>query len=155
MSTYEELLYEANSENIDVIDYSFTSRKIKGLYCNGTIAIRKNIETTVEKACVLAEEIGHYHTASGDIIDQSDIINRKSELKGRMWAYNHQIGLSGIIAAYKHGCRTVHDTAEHLNVTEDFLLEALERYRSKYGICTKMDNYVIYFEPALGVFELI
>ena len=31
----------------------------------------------------------------------------------------------------------------------------MEYYKNKYGICTTIDNYVIYFEPSLGVFELL
>lgn len=45
--------------------------------------------------------------------------------------------------------------AEYLNVTEDFLAETLHCYKAKYGVCAKIDNYIIYFEPSLGVFELI
>ena len=36
------------------------------------------IET--EKACVLAEELGHHYTTVGDIIDQKESENRKQEL---------------------------------------------------------------------------
>lgn len=36
-----------------------------------------------EKACVLAEELGHHYTAVGDIIDQSYYSNRKQELRGK------------------------------------------------------------------------
>ena len=55
MNTYEELQDKACKDGIDVIDYPFNSDRIDGLYCDGTIAIRKNIETSTEKACVLAE----------------------------------------------------------------------------------------------------
>lgn len=40
-------------------------------------------------------------------------------------------------------------------LTEEFLLEALECYRYKYGEYARLDNYVIYFEPTLVVLELI
>ena len=35
--------------------------------------------------------------------------------------------------------------AEYLDVTEDYLEEALACYRSKYGVYTVVDNYAIYF----------
>lgn len=60
---YETLLNEAEQERIDVIEYLFQGR-LKGLYYNRTIGIHKNA-TAVEKACVLAEELGHYHTSGG------------------------------------------------------------------------------------------
>ena len=97
MNIYEKLQEQACKEGIDIVDYNFQSDRIKGLYCDGMVAISNKIDTSVEKACVLAEEIGHYHTAVGDITDQSDVENRKQELKGRLWAYNQQIGLIGLV----------------------------------------------------------
>lgn len=49
MNTYEKLQEEACKNGIDVIDYPFESNGIKGLYCDGTVAIRDNIDTTTEK----------------------------------------------------------------------------------------------------------
>lgn len=42
-----------------------------------------------------------------------------------------------------------------MNVTEEFLSEAISYYRHKYGIYAKLDNHVIYFEPTVCVFELL
>lgn len=64
------------------------------------------------------------------------------------------IGLMGIIRSYEHGCRNKHEMSEYLGVTEEFLGEALERYHQKYGEFTTVDNYVIYFEPCLGVAKM-
>ena len=49
------------------------------------IAIRTDL-TDIEKSCVLAEELGHYYTTVGDILDQSDDGNRKQERRARLWA---------------------------------------------------------------------
>lgn len=46
MNTYEKLQEEACKDGIDVIDYPFESNGIKGLYCDGTVAIRDNIDTS-------------------------------------------------------------------------------------------------------------
>jgi len=43
--------------------------------------------------------------------------------------------------------------AEYLDVDEQFLADALERYSLKYGKYITVDNYIIYFDP-LGVLEL-
>lgn len=155
MNTYERLQNEACEDGIEVIDYPFRNERIKGLYCDGTIAIRDNIDTTTEKACILAEELGHYHTTVGDILDQSDSGNRKQERQARLWAYNKLIGLSGLISAYEHGCKSRYEVAEYLEVTEEYLEECLECYRDKYGMCKEIDNYIIYFIPILTVFKKI
>lgn len=81
--------------------------------------------------------------------------NRKQEQHARAWAYNKMIGLFGIVKAYEHGCHSLHETADYLNVTEEFLNEALKYYENKYGEYTVVDNYVIYFIPSLGVGKLI
>ena len=155
MNKFEELHQEATDANIDVINYHFNSQRIKGLYSNGTIALKDTIETTTEKACILSEELGHYYTTVGNILDQSKTENRKQELRARAWAYNKLIGLMGIVKSYEHGCHSIHETADFLNVTEDFLGEALCYYRNKYGVYTTIDNYIIYFEPGLCVGKLI
>lgn len=151
MNAYERLEDEACRDGIDIVDYDFNSDKIKGLYCDGVIGINKSIKNTVERTCILAEELGHHHTSVGNIIDQTKIENIKQEQKARMWAYNKQIGLHGIIDAYKRDCRNIHEMADYLDITEGFLRDALEAYRLKYGQCVDIDNYTVYFEPYLMV----
>ena len=147
------LLDQAESRGLSVKEkpLQYNDGRIRG----NRILIRSTIETRCQKAAVLCEEIGHYETAVGNILDQSVTANRKQELRGRIWAYNRLIGLTGILRAYKMGCRNRYEVAECLDVPEDTLQEALEYYRSRYGVCTQVDNYVIYFEPSLGVMELI
>ena len=153
--SYENLLDDANDSGITLDEkYTFDSR-LKGLYIDNNIALSSALETSAEKSCILAEELGHHYTSSGNIIDMSVVSNRKQELHARAWAYNRLIGLYGIINAYRSGCRNGYEIAEHLNITEEFLNEALQYYRNKYGLCTTVDNYVIYFEPSLGIFEQI
>lgn len=152
MNFYEKLQEEAGRNGVNVIDYSFESQRIKGLYCDGSVAICHDM-TTAEKSCVLAEELGHYHMTVGNILDQSDTSNRKQERAARLWAYNRRIGLSGIIQGYRQHCRNLHELAECLEVSEDFLKEALECYREKYGCYTELDGYLIMFEPYLAVIE--
>lgn len=155
MNTYELLEDEACRDGIDVIGYNFENEKIKGLYCNGTIALSNRLETTTEKSCILAEELGHHYTTVGDILDQTDTVNRKQELRARLWAYNKKIGLQGIIRAYKANWTEPEDMAEFLDVTPAFLQEALQCYRSKYSPCITVDNYIIFFEPCLAVAEIL
>lgn len=148
--TYEELMVESEKHNLIIREKDLPG--YKGRIYKNRVAIRRNIPTT-EKACVLAEELGHYYTTTGDILDQSKVENRKQEFRARLYAYNKMIGLIGIIRAYEHGCRNFYEIAEYLEVTEEFLKEALYSYRSKYGICTKIDNYVIFFQPSLAVLK--
>lgn len=148
---YETLLDEACNEGLTVREkpLQYNNGRIKGK----RIAIRKNIETSTEKACVLAEELGHHYTTVGNILDMSNPQNRKQERQARLWAYNKMIGLHGIVRAFHHGCTNAHEIAEYLEVTEEFLHNAIECYKNKYGVRTTLDNYIIYFIPYLMVGE--
>jgi Zn-dependent peptidase ImmA (M78 family) len=118
-----------------------------GLIRGRRVAIRRSIETTAEKACVLAEEIGHYYTSTGDILDQEDVRSRQQERRAREYAYAIMVGLDGIIAAFEHGCRNRYETAQYLDVTERFLEDALDRYSSKCGKVAYYKGYQICFDP--------
>lgn len=103
----------------------------------------------------MAEEVGHYETTVGDILNQRIAENRKQEFQARMYAYNKLIGLQGIIDCYEYGCNNVHEMAEYLEVTERFVIDALEAYEKKYGIQTKFEDYIIRFNPNLVVMKII
>lgn len=147
--TYEELLKEADSMGLVVKEKSLQSGD--GRIFNNKIAIRQDIPTETEKSCVLAEELGHHHTSVGNILNMEDLSNRKQERQARLWGYNKLIGLTGIVNAFESGCQSAYEAAEFLEVTVEYLQECIDCYRDKYGICTEIDNYIIYFIPKLAV----
>lgn len=155
MTGYEDLLTDAAKENIIVTDqFDLSGTRLKGLYCDGTIALNRDMYIESEKTCVLAEELGHHYTTVGDIMDQTDVSNRKQERRARIWAYHKLLSLDDLVASYQCGCRNRYEIAEYLNVTEEFLIDCLAYYREKYGLYARHNNYVIYFEP-LGVLEIL
>jgi len=154
VNKFEKLEDVAYQDDVDVLNYRFESNNIKGLYCDGVIAIREDM-TIPEKTCALAEELGHHETSVGNILDMTSAANRKQERQARLWAYNKQIGLIGLVRAFEHGCQNRFEIAEYLEVTEEFLEECIECYRNKYGICKQVDNYVVYFIPQLSVMKLV
>lgn len=153
MNAYEVLINEADSLGITTKEKPLSASD--GRIAGKRIAIRKDIGTSVEKACVLAEELGHYHTTCGDILDQSNAMNRKQERRARLWSYNKRIGLCGLINVYEHGCQSAAEAAEYLDVTVAFFNEALKCYREIYGIGALVDNYYIRLVPTLCVGKII
>ena len=154
MNKYEKLLEVADKENIVVFEnYDFSGTRLKGLYCDGNIALSKDIKTSSERTCILQEELGHYYTTFGNILDQSTTEHRKQEHRARLWAYRKSFDLIDLISAYKYGCRNRYEIAEYLDITEPFLQEAIDTYKEKYGLYRKVDNYIVYFEP-LGILEV-
>lgn len=149
--TYEQLLDTAKEEDLTVRERSL--RENDGLIRRKRIAIRKDIDTQTAKACVLAEELGHYYTSVGNILNQQDVRNRKQELQARLWAYSRMITLDMVLEAKKCGCRNRYEIAELFGVTEEFLQNALDRYQAIYGIAHQIDNYLICFNP-LNIYEI-
>ena len=143
---YEELLIESEKDNITVIEMHLNG--YSGLIEDNFVAIRKNM-TNTQKACILAEELGHYHTTAGNILNQTSVENIKQERRARIWAYEKQIGLQGLVNCFEECCRNEYEMAKSLGVTEEFLKEALVYYRQKYGIYTTFQHYTIFFEPTL------
>lgn len=150
--TYEELLETADAEGLIVKEKPLIGSN--GRIYKNRVAIRSDIKTTIEKSCTLAEEIGHYKTTYGDITRLDSVSNAKQEHRARVYGYDIKVGLSGIIKCYEHGCRTLHEMAELLDVTENYLDTVISTYRQKYGMYATLDNYIIYFEPCLGVMKL-
>lgn len=150
--TYEDLLIKSDVEGLIVKEKTIKGNdgRIRG----NRIAIRKDLDTTTEKSCVLAEELGHHYTSSGNILDQSDVMNRKQEYSARLYGYNLKVGLMGIVRAYEAGCRNLYEMAEFLDCTEEYLTEALNCYKSKYGRFAQLDNYIIYLTPYIAVMKI-
>jgi hypothetical protein len=149
--TYDKLLEEARSENIEVID-NCKLRGLKGLYIDNIISLSEDINCHREKKCILAEELGHHYTSYGNILNQKEISNIKQEQKARRWAYERLINFDDLIAAYEEGVKNRYELSLFLEVTEKFLEKAVEYYRMKYGTYYKYKDVVIYFDP-LGILK--
>ena len=146
--TYESLLIA--SDELGLIAKEKDLQAFDGRIKGNRVAIRRSIPTQRKKACVLAEELGHFFTSSGSILDDSPLA-RKQERKARMWAYDVQIGLSGLIEACEAGCRSVFEVAEYLDVPENFLTDCLTCYHEKYGTQVKYGGYMIFFDPYMEI----
>jgi len=147
------LLDEIEKEKIDIVELNLPKR-LKGIYSDNTIALSKHLETNAEIACTLAEELGHYYTTVGDILDQSKVENRKQEKIARAWGYERLIGIIDLVNAYKDGIRNRYELAEYLEVTEEFIGDTLNYYKEKYGLYYRIDNYIVYFEPLVVLEKL-
>ena len=143
----EDLIYE---RNITLIKDDIPTDKMKGLYADNIIVYDRSLSTSAERMCVLAEELGHYETSSGDILDYSTVNSRKQERKARLWAAERLIKFDDLIEASRQGIHNRYELAEFLNVTEEFLQESIQMWKEKYGNYISYGKYFITLEP-LGV----
>lgn len=146
MCDYEKLLNDANMIGLKVFELNFES-DAKGICYGEKIGIKKDM-TLNEKACVLAEEIGHFKKTAGNILDQMDIGNKKQEKVARTWAVNKMIRIDDLFNINLNCCNTAYDIADSLGVTEEFLKEILETFKRKYGLFYHKNGKTITFHDA-------
>lgn len=150
---YEDLLNKVTEEKINLIKYPFKGNA-KGFYCDGCIALNSKIKTEKERKCILAEELGHYYTSHGSILDKS-VNSIKQEHRARRWASERLITLSNLIDAFKLGIKGKSNLADYFYVTEEFLDSTISFYRKKYGTHHIVKNHIIFFEPNLSIVKMI
>ena len=85
----------ADNDGITVLEHNFIGNT-KGIYCDGVVVLNKNC-STAEKCCTLAEELGHHHTASANIIELDTMGKIKQEQLGHRWGIETLLPLSYII----------------------------------------------------------
>ena len=129
---YEELKDRAERNGLRIIEKSFKSKHLKGICKGNKIGIRKELPISV-KTCVLAEEMGHIATTTGNIIDQRNANNIKQEGRAHRWAHTQILPICHLYDAFKKGYRESYEMAEYLEVSEDFLKESLDHYNAKLG----------------------
>ncbi|MDK4077365.1 ImmA/IrrE family metallo-endopeptidase [Staphylococcus pseudintermedius] len=146
MSKYEQLLIE--NQHIKIKDTVKLPYGYKGFYSDQVILIDDSL-TEYKKHETLAEEIAHHKITYGNILDQSNMLNRKFELKARRLANESVITLQGLINAFNYGVQNIYDLATYFEVTKDFVLDAIQHYKQKYGLRTRYGKYIIEFEPLI------
>ncbi len=144
MSKYEQLLIE--NQHIKIKDTVKLPYGYKGFYSDQVILIDDSL-TEYKKHETLAEEIAHHKITYGNILDQSNMLNRKFELKARRLANESVISLQGLINAFNYGVQNIYDLATYFEVTKDFVLDTIQHYKQKYGLRTRYGKYIIEFEP--------
>lgn len=155
MTSYEELLQTAYNQGIQVIDYEFEGN-MSGYYCNNVIFIDKNAQDDQERKCILVEELGHHFTAVGDLTGEDTIEKCKQEQLGRRWGFDTILPIDEIVDAVIDGCDNFYSIAEYLDITTEYLHEALRYYSQKYGPEAEYGDYLVIFsEESLIVHPML
>lgn len=149
MGVYEDLCIANDWVEIEETDRLPSFQP--GFYRNGKIYIKSSLSET-RKAEVLYEELAHHKLTYGNILDQSKWINRKFENYARRAGYQAALPLRIIIEAYHYGINNLHELAEYVELSEEYIIKVIEFYKNKYGLSTYFNCHVIKFEP-LQVFE--
>lgn len=130
--TYEELILNYENE-VDIYEHPLMENPIvkkkkgKGFYycgdsneSRGVIFIEKSLSNR-DKKCVLAEEIGHHHTSTGNILNLNNHFKVKQERWAREWGARKLINYNEFKRAIKiHD--SIYEVAEELEVNCDLLV---------------------------------
>lgn len=120
--------------------------KLKGLY-NDEIIYLNPSQSPEELTGTIAEEIGHYLTTVGNIIDQDTNLKRKQERLARDIGATLVVSPSDIIDCFEEGCKTVIDCAVHLEVSEETFKDAVKYYARRFTGVKTENNYTLLFQP--------
>ncbi|MGU8698408.1 ImmA/IrrE family metallo-endopeptidase [Clostridium perfringens] len=132
MKSLSDIYTLIKNENIKLEEIYFKSSNIQGIYfkvsgMNPIIGIHKKLLTDTRKyISILAEELGHHFTSSGNLtsecITYSDKLNiSKQEKRARIWASNFLISDNEIIGAILQNINTIYGLSLHFNVTEEII----------------------------------
>lgn len=149
MGRFEQMLID--NDDIKIKETDLLPSELGGVTLDKIILLNAH-NKNIHKVEVLAEELAHHKITYGDIRDQSNTLNRKFELKARRLGCELVITLDGIIEAFHSGICNLHEMANYFEVTNTYVLKAIEHYKMKYGLDVYYKGYVIKFEP-LQVFE--
>lgn len=144
LTRYEELLDEVFSYGLEIVEIDLGGDC--GYCYDETIYINKySTETT--KFCILSEELGHYFTTTGDITYLNSSGNVHQEHRARDWSYSKIISPESIVTCILNGAISIQDLTYELSVSEEFLLEAIDFYKRKYGVYYVGKTHLLTFNP--------
>lgn len=132
MTLAERLLEEARRDKITVKTEQLPDNGPRALYINvgaKVIVILNPTETQAEMACLLSEELGHFHTAPFKTLSYETIEDAKAEARARRWAHRRILPPVRLLNALQAGIRERWELADYLGVTEEFLEETFADYR--------------------------
>ena len=145
----EKLYQEVADKGIEVYKHFFkVGDKSKSLNLGSLKFIGLNfssLKSTTEEKIALAEEMAHFETDSfyhikNDYNTPLQSLNRmKAEHKAKVWVFEKLLPYTNIQNAI-NSCSNIHELAEHLEVPEQTLREAIAYYQRK-GIVFELMEY--------------
>lgn len=107
----------------------------------------KKLGSVVEEIEVVAHEAGHIMTGSlHKVYSPYDLIERH-EYRANMWAFQQLVPVDKLVSLHLKGCRESGEYADALEVSEAFLVDALQYYHDTYGYNYQFGGYTVNFLP--------
>lgn len=150
-----EIVESEAMDNGFVVDYTELTTTRALMLVDGDLKVIQVSPSAseAEKCCLLAEELGHYHTSAGNTVLSSKrcplayCIICRSEEKAMRWAIDRLITMRQLADALSKAPGSLWELADLLEVSEPFLERAIELFKLRHGLLYEGDDFVIMFEP--------
>ncbi|MEN6593659.1 MAG: ImmA/IrrE family metallo-endopeptidase [Clostridiaceae bacterium] len=133
MDRIEELTEQANESGIDVQQREIPVPGMSAAYIktdSGEHIILRRDGTQAERACWLAEELGHHFTGVGRRLHYDAAEDWRAEAKARKWAHDRLLSPEAIRTAARN-TDDIYEIAFTLNVSVEFLRESIDWYMAR------------------------
>jgi len=133
MDRIEELTTEASERGIDVHEREIPVPGMSAAYIKtetGEHIIIRQDGTQAERACWLAEELGHHYTGSDRRLHYNAADDWRAEAKARKWAHDRLLSPDAIRTAARN-TDDIYEIAFTLNVSVEFLRESIDWYMAR------------------------
>ena len=133
MDRIEELTVEAGERGIDVHERAIPVPGMSAAYIKtetGEHIIIRRDGTQAERACWLAEELGHHYTNAGRRLHYNAADDWRAEAKARKWAHDRLLSPEAIRTAARN-TDDIYEIAFTLNVSVEFLRESIDWYMAR------------------------
>ena len=156
MNPYEKLVDQLTGEGVTVDETTLQGGNVKGLYVQkgdrALIGVDGSLPM-VEKMCILAEEAGHHRRTVGNVLAQATPAQPKAENAGRRWAFEQCLSLEQLARTrLDNPDLPLGEMAPLLEVTESFLIDAVEHYHRRHGSRVELPcGLTVQFDPYFDV----
>ena len=133
MDQIEELKQEAGEHGIDVYEREIPVPGMSAAYIKtetGEHIVIRQDGTQAERACWLAEELGHHYTGSDRRLHYNAVDDWRAEAKARKWAHDRLLSPEAIRTAARN-TDDIYEIAFILNVSVEFLRESIDWYMAR------------------------
>ena len=128
MDNLIELYNIAERNHIDIDE--FFLQELKAFATEGAIVLNsKAISCSAELKVILAHELGHHMKNAFYDIETTLETRERLEARAIRWAVAELIPIDKLKKAFKLGYVMIYELAEYFNVTEDFMLKAIDVYK--------------------------
>lgn len=133
MDRIEELCDEAGELGIDVHQRDIPVPGMSAAYIKtdtGEHIVLRRDGTMAERACWLAEQLGHHYTGADRRLHYTAVDDWRAEAKARKWAHDRLLSPEAIRTAARNS-DDIYEIAFTLNVSVEFLRESIDWYMAR------------------------